>query len=340
VNQGGFSQDDGPDNHSDRLHQVLADLQADVTVTDFLKQHFAGPEYDELRHSILRMVEGYDAADPARASILALRDEWMSGGRSGQARVAGGYGALIDFLADDCRTHGASIHLGAAVNAIETGQGQALVRCVNGESHAGDAAVVTVPPPLVRAIAFPPAMREMVDAAANIGFGNVTKLLLRFRTRWWIGAKGRELADLLFVISDKPIPVWWTQQPAEDPVLTGWIAGPKTAAMAGLDESRLIELGVASLADIFDLPRQQLMRDLVAARAINWGNDPFARGAYSYATLETRAAQSALAASPAPILFSGEALYRGPDIGTVEAALASGLETARTILASDQVGKS
>jgi hypothetical protein len=32
------------------------------------------------------------------------------------------------------------------------------------------------------------------------------------------------------------------------------------------------------------------------------------------------------------VLFSGEALYRGADMGTVEAALASGLETARMIL--------
>ena len=32
------------------------------------------------------------------------------------------------------------------------------------------------------------------------------------------------------------------------------------------------------------------------------------------------------------IFFSGEALYAGPDMGTVEAALASGQETAQTIL--------
>ena len=31
------------------------------------------------------------------------------------------------------------------------------------------------------------------------------------------------------------------------------------------------------------------------------------------------------------IFFSGEALYRGRDMGTVEAALASGLETARAL---------
>jgi monoamine oxidase len=32
------------------------------------------------------------------------------------------------------------------------------------------------------------------------------------------------------------------------------------------------------------------------------------------------------------IFFSGEALYAGPDMGTVEAALASGHETAQTIM--------
>ena len=32
------------------------------------------------------------------------------------------------------------------------------------------------------------------------------------------------------------------------------------------------------------------------------------------------------------MFFSGEALYRGRDMGTVEAALASGLETARGLL--------
>ena len=35
---------------------------------------------------IERMVEGYDAADPKRASTLALREEWMDGGLHSQGR--------------------------------------------------------------------------------------------------------------------------------------------------------------------------------------------------------------------------------------------------------------
>jgi hypothetical protein len=47
-------------------------------------------------------------------------------------------------------------------------------------------------------------------------------------------------------------------------------------------------------------------------------------------TTETRAAQSVLSTpTGGAVFYSGEALYRGRDMGTVEAALASGLATAR-----------
>ncbi len=339
--RGAFSRDDAPDPHTERLHQALAELKTDLTVGEFLERHFAGPEYGQLRHSIERMVEGYDAADPAKASTLALRDEWMDGGGTGaQARIAEGYGALIDFLAVECRRHDAVIHLDSAVSAIETTDKGAdertdkgvSARCANGACYAGDAVIVTVPLPLLREITLPPAMREKAAAAADIGFGNVIKILFRFKSRWWTD-KNRDLADLLFLLSDETVPVWWTQHPAGHPVLTGWLAGPRTASMAQFDENQLVETGLASLAAIFGLSPKQLTRDLVAARAINWARDPFARGAYSYATPETRMARSVLARPDGSALFiAGEALYPGRDMGTVEAALASGLETAGILL--------
>ena len=144
---------------------------------------------------------------------------------------------------------------------------------------------------------------------------------------------GRDLADLSFLLSDATVPTWWTQHPDGYPVLTGWLAGPKADRVSSLAEAELIDMGLASLGEIFDLPVDRIRRDLVAARAINWGNDPFARGAYSYATPRTREAQSVLRKpNDDAIFFSGEALYAGPEMGTVEAALASGQETAQTIL--------
>ena len=207
------------------------------------------------------------------------------------------------------------------------------MRCHHGATFEADAAILTVPPPLLSEIALPLAARERVAAAADIGFGNVIKILFRFATKWWADHGGRDLSDLSFLLSDATVPTWWTQYPDGYPVLTGWLAGPKADRVSLLAEIELIDMGLASLGQIFDLPPDRLRRNLVAARAINWGNDPFARGAYSYATPRTREAQSLLKKSIRDaIFFSGEALYAGPDMGTVEAALASGQETAQRLL--------
>jgi monoamine oxidase len=321
--------------HADRFYRALSQVTADLPIADFLETHFADRRYDRLRRAITRTVEGYDAADPRRASTLALRDEWMARDEGQHGRIAEGYGALVDYLESECRRHDAAIHLGACVTAIDEARGGIAARCHDGAIFQADAAILTVPPPLLSEIALPPAARERVAATADIGFGNVVKILLRFATKWWADHRGLDLADLSFLISDATVPTWWTQHPAGYPVLTGWFAGPKADRVSSRTAGELIEMGIASLAEVFDLPPDCIRRDLVASRAINWGNDPFARGAYSYATPKTRAAQSALREPDGgPIFFAGEALYAGPDMGTVEAALASGLESAQTILAT------
>jgi monoamine oxidase len=331
ARNGQFSREEADDPHAPELHAALHELTDDLTVAEFLRRRFAGSVYDELRHATLRMVEGYDAADPERASTLALRDEWMDGGHGAQARVAGGYGALIEFLRAECRRHGAAIRLGAAVTAVEAIDGKAVIRCANGDTHQGDAVILTVPLPLIDGIALPPAERARAAAARHIGFGNVIKILLRFEAAWWRDRS--DLADVLFLLSEETIPVWWTQHPTDLPVLTGWFGGPKTQALAHLGEPELIDAGLASLASIFGVDPAQLRRRVIAARALNWAHDRFARGAYSWATPETRAAQAVLSRNEGGLIFfSGEALYGGKDMGTVEAALTSGLETARALI--------
>jgi monoamine oxidase len=332
---GVLSPDDWSIPHSARFYQALGRVTEDLPIAEFLERHFADRQYDELRRRITRTVEGYDAADPSRASTLALRDEWMAPNEAEHGRLAQGYGALIDYLALECRRHGAALHLGVAVTAIDETGGRIAARCRDGALFEADAAILTVPLPLLSEIALPPAARERLAAAADIGFGNVVKLLFRFASPWWADHDGRNLADLSFLLSEATIPTWWTQYPDEYPLLTGWFAGPRADNAASLSETEFVDLGLASLAGIFDLPSDRIRRELVAARAIDWGSDPFARGAYSYATPKTRAAQSALRdLGSGAIFFSGEALYAGPDMGTVEAALAIGQETAQAIMAA------
>lgn len=337
IRDGVFSKADSAAPDTGRLFQALTELESDLPVSEFIKRHFSGRQHGELRRVIMRMVEGYDAADPARASTFGLRDEWVGRGLGNHGRVVGGYGALIEFLAAQCRRLGACMHLGVAVKAIETCAGQIVARCIDGRAYEGDAAILTMPLPLLTEIELPHSARQKAALSAGMGFGNVVKFLFRFTARWWVEATSKDFADLSFLFTDSTIPTWWTQYPSVNPVLTGWLSGSRTQAVMHLEETKLVDLALSSLAEAFKIAEAHLKRDLVSARAINWGNDRFARGAYSYVTLKTRKIQSLLRSSNSDdVFFSGEALYSGRDVGTVEAALASGLETARTLVVARQ----
>src|SRR5437762_4345144 len=224
---GKLSPNDPSPPHIGRFYQALSEVNADLPIAEFLERHFADRRYDEMRRSITRTVEGYDAADPRRASTLALRDEWMARDDGPHGRIAKGYGALIEYLSSECRRQGAALHFGAAVMAIDEARGRVAVRCQDGATFEADAAIFTVPPPLLSEIALPSAARERAAATGDIGFGNVVKILFRFATKWWADLSGRDLSDLSFLLSDAAVPTWWTQYPDEHPVLTGWLAGPK-----------------------------------------------------------------------------------------------------------------
>ena len=325
-----------PPPHMGRLRAVLKELRSDLPIAEFLATRFAGPEYDELRRSVVRRVEGYDVADPQRVSTFAIRDEWLGDGEIGGARrLVDGYGALIEFLAGACRQGGGAIRFGATVTAIETAGGGVAVRTRAGDVVTGDSAIVTVPIPLLAEIALPaPVEAKTAAAVADIGYGNVVKLLLRFRTRWWAERTDHDPSDLSFVFSKAAVPTWWTQSPAAHPVLTGWLGGPKSEKVKQSSEAEMIDAGVNCLGTIFGRPATELRAEVVTARAIDWSKDPFARGAYSYATPRTAAAKAQLKAQAGDlVLICGEAFYAGREAATVEAALASGREAAEAIIA-------
>lgn len=310
------------------LPAKLGALKHDMPIAKFLDQNFAGEHFAALRRSIIRMTEGYDAADPNRASTFALREEWLGGGLRQSHRVEEGYGALMDFLAAEIRNHGGAVHFNAEVKSIAWLDG-ATVRCANGAMFTADRIVNTVPLPVLHDIDFGSSFAPKLRAADAIGYGDVIKILFGFKTIFWAHAHGRDMSHLSFLLSDEFVPTWWTQYPRPRAVLTGWFAGPR-AAKSTLSEPELIERALDAVSRIF---KTEARSHLKAARAIHWGQDRFARGAYSYATPESHAAQDELAKPAGGVLYyAGEAMYRGADMGTVEAALANGKETAARIV--------
>ncbi len=79
------------------LNKNFIELRNDIAVGDFMSQYLNEPKYEELKKSLRSYVEGYYAADTAKASTFALRDE-LNKSSDEQYRVESGYQTLVDFL--------------------------------------------------------------------------------------------------------------------------------------------------------------------------------------------------------------------------------------------------
>ncbi|MBC7923851.1 MAG: FAD-dependent oxidoreductase [Ferruginibacter sp.] len=326
----------------------LEKLDRDVPIAAFLDQHFGDDRYTSLRNSVRRYAEGYDAADPGRASALALLEEWTSDDDN-QYRLPGGYGKLMDFLREESGAAGCRLRLSTVAEEIRWQPGRVEVVTNGRQRYVARRALVTVPLGVLQSetgsrghLGFTPALPQKRAAAQAIGFGAAIKILLEFKVAFWEDGAFQEpqvrpMPGLGFLLSDAPVPTWWTQWPERTAVLTGWLAGPGAEKLRNTDENELLEKALDSLASLFCVRKAVLRDALRIGKVINWTADPFARGAYAYATVEAKEARKVLSQPVHDTLFfAGEALYEGPAGGTVEAALVSGRDAAKAISSGER----
>ncbi|HXN23107.1 MAG TPA: NAD(P)/FAD-dependent oxidoreductase [Candidatus Dormibacteraeota bacterium] len=316
--------------------EKLKELNEDMPLSAFLDRNLGEDKYAALRHSINKMVEGYDAADPDRISTFSIRDDWSNDEDLQQGRIKEGYGALLDFLESDCQRNGVEILLDHEVESIEIAGDGVRVQCLKKKKYDATKAIVTLPLSTWDRVCFAPALPEKMAAASKIGFGSVIKLLLRFKDEWWINARGKDLSKMMFMFSEEKVPTWWTQYPERRPLLTGWIAGPRAEKFKTTLPEEILEMAFVSLVNIFQIAKESVRKNLVISRVINWSADPLTRGAYSYPTPEATEALRELATPVNNIIFfAGEALYNGKETATVEGALGSGIDVAKKILGKE-----
>ena len=319
------------------LLEKLQLLTHDLPLADFLAQEFAEPAHAALRAFATQFAEGYDAADATRVSAWALRDEWAVEGADASLRPVGGYGPLLHWLAEQARAAGATLHLATPVRAIHWQPGAAEVLTEAGATYRARRVLCTVPlgvwqrgPTQPGYLGFVPAVAGHRAAATQLGFGLVCKIVLEFRTAFW----HERLPELEFLLSDAPVPTWWSQGPGAAPQLTGWLAGPAAQRRAAASDEALLDLALESLAYLLAVAPATLRAQLCAHYVGNWAREPYAYGAYSYPTVGASAARATLATPVADTLFfAGEGVYEGPAAGTVEAALVSAQAAVRTLLA-------
>jgi monoamine oxidase len=290
-----------------------------MTLTEFFTRYFRDEKYSTIKESVRKFVEGFDAADPDRVSMFALREEWSHFDDDPQFRIKEGYSKLVDSLQADCLRRGVHIVISQVVRKIIWRENHVEVRTASDESFTAEKVIVTVPVGVLisESIEFEPAIPEHLHAVRKLGYGGVIKFFAEFHTPVWEDSKSaRHMPSPGFFFSDTVIPTWWTQLPDKKPLLTGWLSGPQ--AENWNPKYDIAKEGVSSLAYLLACDEKQLQESIKSFEVINWLDDPFARGAYSYTTPETESAKKIL---NTPILgtvfFAGEAFNEGKEMGTV-----------------------
>ena len=333
-----------------RVMKRARDLPEDVSIEEFLRGLPDDlDDVERVRRNVRMMVEGFDAADPRRASTRALAEEW-GGGENGQTseqfRPVGGYGPLLRALLgalDPARVH---VRLATAVHAVRriaASDGEPDRVVVEATTCTGEAlsvraraAIVTLPVGVLQAndVRFEPELPQRTRAALErIVMGPVIKLALRFRTRFWERVHaGRYRDGAFFYNGDGGFPVFWTLLPMRTPLLIAWAGGPRAAALSGRDEPQLVRQALNDLAVLFG-DEADPHGELEAAYAHDWDRDPYARGAYSYVSVGAGDPRGDLAAPVDGVLFfAGEATSPIAEAGTVAGALQTGERAAREVL--------
>ena len=322
----------------DLLIQKLNELEQDISIGDFLHQQFDGDKYAGLRTWVGKYVAGYDTADPFKASSFALRKEWQSEDEDTQHRVKGGYDKMVSYLANESEKNGAQLLLNSVVKNIYWEHNQVEAITADHISYKAKKLIVALPLGVLRAdiseegaVTFSPSIPSYQQAIRQMGFGSIIKILLKFKDAFWEDS----LNEMGFLLSGEEIPTWWTQFPDHSTILTGWLGGAPAERKKDLSDEEILQQGLQSLSNIFKRGIAELKDNLMAWSVANWTTDPFTRGSYAYDTIEAPGARAILNTPVnGTIYFAGEYLYDGPAMGTVEAALTSGRETALKLIES------
>jgi monoamine oxidase len=325
--------------HWDRLLKQMKDCKEDMNVKDFFRFFFHAKKYDTLRKQFTKYVEGYDAADTKNASIFAIRKE-IDEENEEQYRPKPDYFALVDFLKEACLKYNAKIKTDEPVLQITRGKDIEVI--TSSAKYICRKIIIAVPLGVLQCgttdkgfINFPACAADHLNAAKAIGNGGVIKFLLEFDEAFWLDKKfldERNIPPPSFISSDAIIPTWWTQYPSSKPLLTGWLAGPASYKLKNYSERKLMKIAMESLSSVFLMRVEQLENKLKFGKIVNWINEPYILGGYSYPTLQTEKARRILTKPvESSFYFAGEYADKN-SFSTVDAALQSGKEVAEKIL--------
>ncbi|MBV8637736.1 MAG: FAD-dependent oxidoreductase [Candidatus Eremiobacteraeota bacterium] len=323
------------------LFKNVDKLEADESVERFLARYANGRADAQRVEDARAFVEGFDAADPAKASARGIAFEWESGVDSQAARPVGGYRPMFDYLYEDCAKAGVRFEFSTIVERIEWQPGSVTVSARDGSqavrAFRARAAIVTLPIGVLRNgdVRFEPELPSLKrEALEKILMGDVVKVALFFRSPFWEDvAGGRYRGAAFFRDSSAVFQAYWTQLPLRQPLVIAWVGGPAATELRRRPGDEIVAQALDGFGTLLDA-KDRAHEEFEGGIMHDWGGDPFARGAYSYLAVGGGNARSQLASAlDGTLFFAGEATSEDGQGGTVNGALATGERAAREVAA-------
>jgi monoamine oxidase len=337
------------------LLDLMSKEEPDQTFAKFLDSLPDDPETLRAKAVATRYVQGFHAADINRAGVhglIAANEAEAEVGGDHSFRVVAGYETVLQRLNEETKQQGAIVQLNTVLSELHWSGRNVEAICLSGELEqrfAASRAVITLPLGVLQekakahgAVRFVPALPvEKQNAIQDIPMGQVVRIVLVFRERFWEGLEipgtgaHEDLSQLGFIhYPEAAIPTWWSLLPLHAPVLVGWAGGTGAEKFGGLSEAECVSEALRSLKQIFGVSETSLRKTLLRSYMHDWNADPFSRGAYAYLPVNGLDAQQELARSiQNTLFFAGEATSVG-HIGTVHGAIESGQRVAKEIVSS------
>jgi monoamine oxidase len=311
----------------------------DMTFAEYLDREQTPMEE---RGPMIGYVEGFNAADHREVSVASLgaqqkAEDAIEGDHT--YRLLGGYDQLPRYLSEKITELGGKVLTGTPVKEIRWEQG--WVEIVSDLwSFTAPQVVITLPLAVLQSgsVTISPPPNSVLEAAGRLRMGQVRRFTLLFAEKFWDSVSPQPaLSEMgfLFAFSEMP-PVWWTPHPEASHTITGWVGGPRSAALTGLDAKTLARKACTTLARIFGLRKERVHGMLKGCYTHDWRHDRFTLGAYSYVATGGLDASKEMAEPVAGTLFfAGEHTDVTGHWGTVHAAMRSGLRAAEQVFSVD-----
>lgn len=310
---------------------AVDDFDADMSLKDAVTRAPAWQALPEAKRQLMRLaihtrVEHEYSGDWARLSAWYFDDGDDFAGAD--AVIPEGFSRLAEHLAE-----GLDIRLNTPVLRIEPqGTGVAVVSA--SERFTADKVIVTVPLGVLKAgdIAFgAPLKKKRQRAIDGLEMGLLNKCWLRFERVFW--PEDMDWIEHLGGWGENE-PILWPEftsfaRAAGLPLLVGFNAASAAEAMEAQDDAATVASAMAALRAMFG----ESVPEPVAAQVTRWKRDPFARGAYSFQPVGTKAkTRRQLFGSDwgDRLFFAGEATSHDHP-GTAHGALMTGRAVAKMI---------